>query len=54
MTAIRKQLSFYVAAAMLAALGQTAQAQDKTFTLAAPETLVSSGLLKYILSLIHI
>lgn len=49
MTAIRKQLSFYVAAAMLAALGQTAQAQDKTFTLAAPETLVSSGLLKYIL-----
>jgi hypothetical protein len=49
MTAIRKHLSYLLAAAMLTALGQTAQAQDKTFTLAAPQPLVESGLLKYIL-----
>lgn len=49
MTPIGKQLSFCVAALALVAFGQPTHAQDKAFTLNAPETLIESGLLKFIL-----
>ena len=47
MTPIGKQLSFCVAALALVAFGQPTHAQDKAFTLKAPEALVESGLLKF-------
>ncbi|WP_439123175.1 hypothetical protein [Marivita sp.] len=51
MTAIGKHLSFWMTVLALTAFGLTApaQAQDKTFTLTAPDALVDSGLLKFIL-----
>lgn len=49
MTAIGNRLSSCVTVLVFAAFGQPAQAQDKTFTLTAPDALVASGLLDYIL-----
>ena len=49
MNAIRHVWRFGLCALAAAALTHPAQAQDKTFTLAAPDALVESGLLKYIL-----
>ena len=49
MTVTGKQLGLACATIMALTVGTTAQAQDKAFTLAAPQALVDSGLLGYIL-----